>query len=79
MSAMRIKVDVGRCVGAGQCVLVAGAYFDQDDDEGLVVLLKETVADGDVSMVEDAVFQCPAGAIELVAAESSPAADNEKG
>lgn len=76
MSAMRIKVHADRCVGAGQCVLVAGRYFDQDDDEGLVVLLEETVAEDDRSVIEDAVFQCPAGAIELVAGDP---ADDEKG
>ena len=27
------------CIGSGMCVVTAPAVFDQDDDEGLVVLL----------------------------------------
>ncbi|MGW5121613.1 ferredoxin, partial [Streptomyces noursei] len=38
---MRITVDTGRCVGAGQCVLTAPDLFDQDDD-GLVTVLDPT-------------------------------------
>jgi ferredoxin len=63
---VRIKVDIDRCVAAGQCVLVAGDYFDQGDDDGLVLLKRDTVAEGDAAAVEDAVFQCPARAIETV-------------
>ncbi|MFD4832937.1 ferredoxin [Streptomyces uncialis] len=36
---LRLGVDRQRCVGAGMCALTAPAVFDQDEEEGLVVLL----------------------------------------
>lgn len=36
---MRITVDQGRCVGAGQCVMAAAEVFDQRDVDGIVELL----------------------------------------
>ncbi|GAA2560985.1 hypothetical protein GCM10010435_35720 [Winogradskya consettensis] len=36
---MRVSVDTGRCVGAAQCSRVEPELFDQDDDEGVVLLL----------------------------------------
>ncbi|MBL1101115.1 ferredoxin [Streptomyces coffeae] len=38
---MRIRVDRGRCRGAGQCVLSAPELFDQSEDDGLVVVVDE--------------------------------------
>ena len=38
---MKVVVDQSRCVGAGQCVLVAPEVFDQRDEDGIVVLLQE--------------------------------------
>jgi ferredoxin len=62
---MRVVADRTRCVGAGQCVLAAPAVFDQDEDEGLVVVLQEEpgaeLADG----VRRAEGNCPAMAIEV--------------
>jgi ferredoxin len=51
-------------VGAGQCVLAAPEVFDQDDDEGLVVLLQEEPNAELVEGVRDAVSRCPSMAIE---------------
>ncbi|MER7620209.1 ferredoxin [Streptomyces sp. NPDC126503] len=34
-----VRVDRERCVGSGMCALTAPTVFDQDDDEGLVLLL----------------------------------------
>ncbi|WP_067722289.1 ferredoxin [Nocardia yamanashiensis] len=60
---MRVVVDRGKCIGAGQCVYVAPDVFDQDDD-GLVILLKEDVIDdGDTADVQQAEVLCPARAI----------------
>ena len=61
---MKIIADREACVGAGQCVLSADTVFDQDDDDGRVLLLSER-ADDDVSGVEQAVLLCPARAITL--------------
>jgi ferredoxin len=36
---MRVVVDVERCRGAGQCTRVAPEVFDQDEQDGTVVVL----------------------------------------
>ncbi|HVW34751.1 MAG TPA: ferredoxin [Acidimicrobiia bacterium] len=62
---MRITVNVERCCGAGQCVLSAPDVFDQNDDDGrVVVLVAEPAADRHAD-VRRAAGLCPARAIEL--------------
>ncbi|MFD0488379.1 ferredoxin [Saccharopolyspora spinosporotrichia] len=63
---MRINADADRCVGAGQCVLAAGAVFDQNDEDGTVVLLTDHVGDEELEPVREAVNLCPAAALSLV-------------
>ena len=62
---MNVTVDQDKCVGSGQCVLLAPDVFDQRDEDGVVVLLNATppaeVADG----VESAAASCPAQAIRV--------------
>lgn len=41
MSAVRIEIDRARCRGAGLCALHAPELFDQAEDDGLVVLLRD--------------------------------------
>jgi ferredoxin len=36
---MKVAVEQDRCVGSGQCVLLAPDVFDQRDEDGSVVLL----------------------------------------
>ena len=38
---MRIVVDVERCRGAGLCTLTAPEVFDQDEEEGTVLVLDD--------------------------------------
>ncbi|MDF3290529.1 MULTISPECIES: ferredoxin [Streptomyces] len=38
---MRIRIDRGRCQGAGQCALHAPELFDQSDEDGMVVVLDD--------------------------------------
>jgi ferredoxin len=40
--------------------------FDQDEDEGLVVVLTTDVAPRDLDDVHEAVARCPSGALRLV-------------
>ncbi|MCW2683777.1 MAG: ferredoxin [Blastococcus sp.] len=61
---MLIKSDTGACQGYGNCVDLAPAHFDLDDD-GLVVLLQEAVADDVRETVTAAVRSCPVQAIWL--------------
>ncbi|GAA0985638.1 ferredoxin [Acrocarpospora macrocephala] len=62
---MRVRVDAGKCVGAGSCALVAPDVFDQDDDDGTVILLHEAVPAGHEDQVREAAAICPAGVIAL--------------
>ncbi|BDZ48848.1 ferredoxin [Frondihabitans sucicola] len=61
---MRIEVDHDACVGAGQCALVAGEVFDQDD-EGFVVVLDDTPPTGSHQAARRAASLCPARAIRV--------------
>lgn len=61
----RLSVDRERCVGAGMCALTAPAVFDQDDEEGLVVLRRPAPAPEHQAAARLAVGLCPAGAITL--------------
>lgn len=62
---MRIEADTGRCVGSGMCALTAPELFDQSDEDGTVVLLRPEPADPQQQAAEDAVRQCPSGALRL--------------
>ena len=65
MKAPLITVDVARCVGAGQCALTAPAVFDQDENEGTVVLLQPRPPAESHGKVVEAADLCPANAIQV--------------
>jgi ferredoxin len=52
-------------VGAGQCVLTEPEIFDQDEDEGTVVLRTEQVSGDALEHVRQAVHICPSQALSL--------------
>jgi ferredoxin len=62
VAGLHVHADRDVCIGAGMCVLTAGAVFDQDDD-GIVVLLDEHPSDE--AAVREAVANCPSGALSL--------------
>jgi ferredoxin len=62
---MRIVADTGRCVGAGQCVLTEPEVFDQDENDGTVVLRTEQVSGDTLERVRQAVRICPSQALSL--------------
>lgn len=62
---MRVAADRDVCIGSGNCVFAAPAVFDQDDDEGLVVLLSADVDVQAAGAVRDAVAHCPSGALRI--------------
>ncbi|QIP88318.1 ferredoxin [Streptomyces sp. Tu 2975] len=68
---MRLGVDRDRCAGAGMCALTAPEVFDQDDEEGLVVLLRPAPAPEQRAAARMAVGLCPAGAIALDSPDST--------
>jgi ferredoxin len=61
---MRVIVDLEKCCGAGQCVLIAPRVFDQRDD-GIVVLLDAAPPEELHTAVREAATVCPAAAIRL--------------
>lgn len=62
---MHIKVDVERCIGGGQCVLSAPHLFDQNDDDGTVILLDQPGPGDEEDDACQAARVCPAAAIEI--------------
>ncbi|WP_409182958.1 ferredoxin [Amycolatopsis sp. VS8301801F10] len=62
---MKVAIDQSRCVGAGQCVLVAPEVFDQRDDDGIVLLLQENPPAELHAKAKEAAQLCPALAIEV--------------
>ena len=60
----KVHVDEDLCIGAGQCVLVAPAIFDQDD-KGLVILLDATPPPELHESARKAAKLCPARAITI--------------
>lgn len=60
---MRVIIDKEKCVGAGACVLTSPAVFDQDEDDGKVILLMETPDEALRHEVVESVNVCPASAL----------------
>ena len=64
MSVLKVRVDLERCIGAGQCVLTAPRIFDQSDD-GIVILLDEFPPPELHAAARKAADLCPAEAITI--------------
>ena len=65
MTAMRVHADRDVCVGAGNCVLTVAEVFDQDDAEGLVLVLLPHPPGELRALVHRAVDLCQSGAITV--------------
>jgi ferredoxin len=62
---MRVVVDVGRCRGAGLCALTAPDVFDQDEEDGTVLLLEVEPPPAHQEAVVAAAALCPNAVISL--------------
>ncbi|HEX4830955.1 MAG TPA: ferredoxin [Trebonia sp.] len=62
---MRVHADRDSCVSSGQCVLAAPEVFDQDDDEGVVLVKADRPPPGLAPDVRRAAMMCPARAITV--------------
>lgn len=62
---MRVEADRDVCIQAGNCVMVADAVFDQDDD-GIVVVLVDEVPEDQQEHAREAVKLCPSQALRIV-------------
>jgi ferredoxin len=60
----RLHADYSLCQGYGNCVTGASDTFDIDDD-GVVVLLRDTVPEQDRRQIHDAVHSCPVNALSI--------------
>jgi ferredoxin len=65
MSMIQVHVDVERCIGSGTCALTAPAVFDQNDEDGVVVVLDERPPPEQHAATRDAAIRCPASVIRL--------------
>ena len=62
---MNVTVEPKKCIAAGMCVAYAPEVFDQDDDNGIVVLLTEHPTDDQADNVRNAAEYCPAQVISV--------------
>jgi ferredoxin len=69
---MRVIVNQDKCVASGQCVLAAGAVFDQRDEDGIVFLLDDSPPAELHDAVRRAAALCPAQAINVQDRRSCP-------
>lgn len=58
-----IEIDEDQCCGAGTCVLRAPEVFDQNDEDGTVILLQKHPDQSQARQVGEAAGMCPAAAI----------------
>jgi ferredoxin len=63
--AARLEADRECCVGAGMCALTAPEVFEQDADDGRVVLLLDRPTGATLDAAREAVDLCPSGALSL--------------
>ena len=62
---MKVTVDADKCVASGQCVLAAAAVFDQDENDGVVILLNDDPGPDQQEAVRLAEQMCPASVIHV--------------
>lgn len=62
---MKVTVEHDKCVSAGNCAAHAPQVFDQDEDDGTVILLDANPSDDLAGPVREAAAACPAMAIRI--------------
>lgn len=65
MSAAAVTADPHRCLGSGQCVLLAPEVFTQSPADGTVRVLVDRPQAQRLAAVAEAVAQCPVQALTL--------------
>ncbi|MGY5123196.1 ferredoxin [Streptomyces nigrescens] len=63
---MQLSIDRDRCIGAGMCALTAPEVFDQDTEDGLVVLRTAAPPPGLRATARLAAGLCPAAALTVI-------------
>ncbi len=62
---MRIEINRSKCIAAGQCVLKAPQVFDQDEQDGIVILRTDQPAPELRESARLAARVCPSEAITI--------------
>lgn len=62
---MKVEVDDTRCFAVGNCALYAPTVFDQNEDDGRVVVLDAAPPEQEHAQVREAASRCPAAVIVL--------------
>lgn len=60
---MKVEIEPYSCVSSGNCLMAAPKVFDQDPEDGRVILLTEEPGEDQRGNVDKAIFLCPAQAI----------------
>ncbi|AVZ77903.1 ferredoxin (plasmid) [Streptomyces lunaelactis] len=63
---MELGIDRERCQSAGMCALTAPEVFDQDAEDGRVLLLRTRPSPGQDTAARQAADICPSGAITVI-------------
>jgi ferredoxin len=66
---MRLIIDRQKCIGSGDCVISAPALFGQGDD-GVAVLMGESVTEDLGALAFEAAANCPSGALKIAQEET---------
>jgi ferredoxin len=62
---VKVTIDQDKCIASGQCVMAAEDVFDQRDEDGVVVLLRDDPPADRAEDVRQAASVCPALAITV--------------
>lgn len=62
---MKIIANRDVCIGSGNCAFTAPELFDQDEDDGTVIVIKEIPDPDQEKGAREAVAYCPSGALSL--------------
>jgi ferredoxin len=60
----KLNADTAACQGYGNCVTTAPDAFDIDDD-GVVVVLRDSITEDERLRIEEAVRSCPVNALSI--------------
>ena len=64
--AVKLEIIHDRCQGAGLCALTAPELFDQDDEDGRIVVLDDSPAPEQQDAARRASTLCPNSVIQIV-------------
>ena len=62
---MRVHVEREKCIAAGMCAMTAPSVFDQDEEDGTVIVLNDSPSAENAEVVREAVSLCPAQVISV--------------